>query len=106
MKIKLVDYLTDPQKVQTGTCELCFGIDTDMNQQFVFRDETGKEFIVDGTWWDWGDKFEIDIDNILQFSDWVENKVFPDDIAETADYSWLEELSYEFEEYEHKDDRK
>lgn len=42
MKYKVVDYVSDIQKEQTGTCELCFGTAWVENGSITVEDENGN----------------------------------------------------------------
>lgn len=70
--IKLVDVDTsDARAEQTGTCELCFGSMWCDNPVLIFENPDGERVKIDGYGWDWGDYFEVEIDNYLDFSDWL-----------------------------------
>ena len=70
--IKLVDVDTsDAREEQTGTCELCFGSMWCGNPVLIFENPDGERVEIDGYYWCWGDYFEIEIDNYLNFSDWL-----------------------------------
>lgn len=42
MKYKIIDYVSDVQEEQTGTCELCFGTAMVENGSITVEDETGR----------------------------------------------------------------
>ena len=70
--IKLVDVDTSNACVEvTGTCELCFGSMWCDNPVLFFENPDGEHTGVYGYYWDCGDYFEIEIDNYLNFSDWL-----------------------------------
>lgn len=96
MKYKVIDYFSDVQEEQTGTCELCFGTAMVENGSITFEDENGETTEIFLTWWDWGDYCTIYIDNVVNFSAWLQEKdVKPidDDINE---WSWLYDLVKEY----------
>ena len=42
MKYKVIDYFSDVQEEQTGTCDLCFGTAWVENGSITVEDETGR----------------------------------------------------------------
>nr|DAN64689.1 MAG TPA: hypothetical protein [Caudoviricetes sp.]DAS42916.1 MAG TPA: hypothetical protein [Caudoviricetes sp.] len=75
MKYKVIEYNSDVREEQTGTCDLCF--DTALVE--------------------WGDYFTIYIDNVVDFSAWLQERdVKP--IDEANDWSWLDRLVTEYDE--------
>ena len=97
MKYKVIEYNSDMREEQTGTCDLCFGTALVENGSITVEDENGKATKIFLTWWSWGDYFTIYIDNVVNFSAWLqEREVKPiDDINE---WSWLDELVEEYYE--------
>lgn len=70
--IKLVEVDTsDAGEEQTGTCELCFGSMWCDNPILIFENPNGDRVVIYGYYWSWGDYFEIEIGNYLNFSDWL-----------------------------------
>lgn len=70
--IKLVDVDTSNARTeQTGTCELCFGSMWCDNPILIFENPYGDRVKIDGYFWSWGDYLELEIDNYLNFSDWL-----------------------------------
>ena len=53
MKYKVIDYVSDVQEEQTGTCELCFGTAMVENGSITVEDENGKTTKIFLTWWSW-----------------------------------------------------
>ena len=96
MKIKLIDVETDEEEVEFGTCELCFSTGTVSNPVFVFKTESGKSFKVNGYEWSWGDYSEVCIDNVVNFSAWLERFNFKNDLA-AFDENWLWQCSLAYE---------
>ena len=95
MKYKVVDYVSDIQKEQTGTCELCFGTAWVENGSITVEDENGNKTEINLTVWDWGDFDTIYIDNVLNFSAWLQERdVEPIDNVDK--WSWLDELVEEY----------
>ena len=74
MKYKVIDYVSDMRKEQTGTCELCFGIAWVENGSITVEDENGTETEIELTVWDWGDYDTICIDNVVNFSAWLQER--------------------------------
>lgn len=96
MKYKVIDYVSDVQEEQTGTCDLCFGTAWVENGSITVEDENGNKTEIFLTWWDWGDYHTIYIDNVVDFSAWLQERdVEPidDDINE---WSWLYDLVKEY----------
>lgn len=70
--IKLVDVDTSNACVEeTGTCELCFGSMWCANPVLTFENPKGDRVTIYGYYWCWGDYFEIELGNYLNFSDWL-----------------------------------
>lgn len=87
MKIKLVDVKIDPHEAQFGTCELCFSTGYVDDPTFIFEDESGNRFDVEGFWWNWGDYETIEIDNVVNFAAFVSKQDFESDLK--FDTDWL-----------------
>lgn len=97
MKYKVIDYVSDVQEEQTGTCEVCFGTAMVENGSITVEDENGKTTNIDLTWWSWGDFFTIYIDNVVDFSAWLQKRdVEPIDVVD--DWLWLSELVEQYSE--------
>ena len=95
MKYKVIDYVSDIQEEQTGTCELCFGTAMVENGSITVEDQNGKTAEISLTWWSWGDYFTIYIDNVVEFSAWLQERdVEP--IDDVNEWSWLDELAKEY----------
>lgn len=91
MRYKVVSLDSDYQECQTGTCELCFGTAWVEEGTITVEDETGKQTEIYLTQWDWGDYYTIDIDNVVNFSAWLqEQDVEPCDKYD--EFSWLNNL--------------
>lgn len=101
MKYKVTEYNSDFQEEQTGTCDLCYGTAWVENGSITVEDENGIETEIDLTVWDWGDYDTIYIDNVVNFSAWLQERdVEP--IGEKADsyacWYWLNELVEKYNE--------
>lgn len=95
MKYKVIDYFSDVQEEQTGTCELCFGTAWVENGSITVEDENGNQTNINLTVWDWGDFDTIYIDNVVNFSAWLQARdVEP--IDNVDEWSWLDELVEEY----------
>lgn len=103
MKYKVVDYVSDIQKEQTGTCELCFGTAWVEEGSITVEDENGNETEINLTVWDWGNFDTVYIDNVVKFSAWLQERdVEP--IDDVNEWSWLDELVEEYYEEEEEDE--
>lgn len=101
MKYKVTEYNSDFQKEQTGTCDLCYGTAWVENGSITVEDENGTETEIELTVWDWGDYDTIYIDNVVNFSAWLQERdVEP--ISKKADsyacWYWLRELVEKYSE--------
>lgn len=97
MKYKVIEYNSDVREEQTGTCDLCFDTALVENGSITVEDENGKTTNIELTWWSWGDYFTIYIDNVVDFSAWLQERdVKP--IDEANDWSWLDRLVTEYDE--------
>ena len=95
MKYKVIEYNSDVREEQTGTCDLCFDTALVENGSITVEDENGKTTKIDLTWWSCGDYFTIYIDNVVDFSAWLQERdVKP--IDEVNDWSWLDRLVEEY----------
>ena len=100
MKYKLINFTTEVEEnVTLGTCELCMSTGHTISfPYFHIQDEYGKIHKIPGFMWDWGDLFDIYIENIPNFAAWLENQ----DIKEPSrdyDYSWLQTVVYDYDEH-------
>lgn len=98
MKYKVIDYVSDVQEEQTGTCELCFGTAMVENGSITVEDENGKATEIFLTWWSWGDYFTIYIDNVVNFSAWLQARDVEPITEETTPWTWLNELAEKYSE--------
>lgn len=98
MKYKVVDYVSDIQKEQTGTCELCFGTAWVEEGSITVEDENGKATEISLTWWSWGDYDTIYIDNVVNFSAWLQTRDVEPITEETNAWTWLDELVEKYSE--------
>ncbi|HGP9410551.1 TPA: hypothetical protein ACL7E7_001200 [Streptococcus pneumoniae] len=98
MKYKVTEYHSDFQEEQTGTCELCFSTAWVENGSITVEDENGTETEIYLTVWDWGDYDTIYIDNVVNFSAWLQEREVDPIIEETEPWSWLHELVEKYNE--------
>ena len=75
MKYKVIDVESDYEEVVTGTCELCMSTACINVGQLIVEDENGTEVYIPlyqplG----WGDYDELYIDNIVDFSAWLQEQ--------------------------------
>lgn len=95
MRVKLIDYYSEePKEVKFGTCELCYFTSTVQDGYFVFE-ANGEKITIPDFAWDWGDRDEVHIDNIIEFADFVSRGVFPDDL-ELGYWNFLDPLAYDY----------
>jgi hypothetical protein len=102
MKYKVVEYMSDIQEEQTGTCELCFGTAIVENGSITVEDENGKATKIFLTWWSWGDFFTIYIDNVVNFSAWLQEQEVEPISKDTNLWSWLNKIVAKY--YEEQED--
>lgn len=86
MKLKLID-------VEVNRC-----IDGAEEPTFIFEKENGATIRVKGFYWNWGWLVSIQVDNIIDFADYVSKQDFPEDTD--FDYNWLDNLVDEAERAE------
>ncbi len=97
MKYKVTEYNSDFQEEQTGTCELCYGTAWVENGSITVEDENGKETEIELTAWDWGDYDTIYIDNVVNFSAWLQERE-AEPIGDCDPWSWLDSLVDDYKE--------
>lgn len=97
MKYKVIAFNSDVQEEETGTCEVCFGTALAENGYITVEDEDGKITDVYLTYWNWGDFFTIYIDNVVDFSAWLQEKEV-EPIGDCDAWSWLNELVEKYDE--------
>ena len=100
MKYKVIDYFSDVQEEQTGTCELCFGTAWVEEGSITVEDENGNKTNINLTVWDWGDFDTIYIDNVVNFSAWLQARDVEPITEETNPWTWLNELAEKYSEEE------
>lgn len=100
MKYKVIDYVSDVQKEQTGTCDLCFGTAWVENGSITVEDENGNKTEINLTVWDWGDFDTVYIDNVVKFSAWLQERDVEPIDDDINVWSWLYDLVEEYHEEE------
>ena len=98
MKYKVVDLYSDYREETTGTCELCFGTAYVENGYITLEDENGKQYEIALTVWDWGDFDTIYIDNVINFSAWLQNQDLEPITEDTYDWSWLANIVEKYDD--------
>lgn len=101
MKYKVTEYFSDVREEQTGTCDLCYGTALVESGSITVEDENGTETEIPLTDWNWGDFDTIYIDNVVNFSAWLQEREVEPITEETYDWSWLSELVEKY--YEEKE---
>lgn len=97
--IKIVDVDLSRACTETiGTCELCFGSRWCDNPVLTFENPNGERVKIDGYGWDWGDYFELEIDNYLDFSDWLVKQDIDWNEFKTFDFWNLFEFADKYKE--------
>lgn len=97
MKYKVTEYNSDFQEEQTGTCDLCFGTAWVENGSITVEDENGNETKIKLTEWEWGDYFTIYIDNVVNFSAWLQEREVKE-IRKGEEFEWLNSLVMDYNE--------
>lgn len=97
MKYKVIAYRSDYQKEQTGTCELCFGTAWVENGSITVEDKNGKQTEIKLTEWDCGDFYTIYIDNVVNFSAWLQEREVKE-IRKGAEFEWLNSLVMDYKD--------
>ena len=100
MKYKVTEYNSYFKEEQTGTCDLCFSTAWVENGSITVEDENGNETKIKLTAWEWGDYFTIYIDNVVNFSAWLQERDVEPIGEETEPWSWLHELVEKYSEEE------
>ena len=98
MKYKVIEYNSDVRKEQTGTCELCFGTAWVENGSITVEGENGTKTEIYLTEWDWGYYDTIYIDNVVNFSAWLQARDVEPITEETNPWTWLDELVGKYSE--------
>lgn len=101
MKYKVIAFNSDVQEEQTGTCDLCYGTALVENGYVTVEDENGETTDIYLTYWSWGDYFTIDVDNLVDFSAWLQEKEV-EPIEYCDPWSWLNRLVDVYEEEREK----
>lgn len=96
MKYKVIDYFSDVQEEQTGTCELCFGTAWVEEGSITVEDENGNKTEINLTVWDWGDFDTVYIDNVVKFSAWLQERDVEPIDDDINVWSWLYDLAEEY----------
>ena len=97
MKYKVIAFHSDMQEEETGTCEVCFGTALVENGYITVEDENGEVTDIYLTYWKWGDYFTIYIDNVVDFSAWLQEKEV-EPIGDCDPWSWLDGLVNKYDE--------
>lgn len=120
MKIKVVDFETDTYETVMGSCELCFFTSPVSETYMIVENPVrpSEKVKIPLFYWSWGDIFTIDIENFINFAEWLEaQELIPPDGEPNGNedlssyngidlYSWLNDIAsfYRFEDEEDYDD--
>lgn len=96
MKLKLIGVETNRHEAEVGTCELCMGIMEVDEPTYIFEKENGETFEIEGWEWSWGDYWDLNIDNVIDFADWVSQHDF--EYKPPFGYQWLSNVINQYEE--------
>lgn len=88
--------LSEAREERTGTCELCFGSRWCDNPILTFENPDGEHVKIDGYGWDWGDYFDVRIDNYLDSSDWLAKQEIDWGRFKSSNFWDLSELVLEY----------
>ena len=80
--IKIIDVGSNPEETQFGTCELCFSYGTADNPYMVLEFPDGTQVKHETYYWDWGDYIETTVDNVVDFSAWLNEQELSDEDVE------------------------
>ena len=72
------------------------------NGSITVEDENGKATKIFLTWWSWGDYFTIYIDNVVNFSAWLQEQEVEPISKDTNLWSWLDKIVAKY--YEEQED--
>lgn len=78
MKYKVTEFFSNYREVQTGTCELCFSTSYEDMGELVLEDENNQEVIIPITVSSYGDYESLYIDNVVNFSAWLQEQDIPE----------------------------
>lgn len=95
MKYKVVDLHSDYQEELIGTCELCYSTAYVENGYVTLEDANGKQHNIYLTTWFFSDFATIEIDNVINFSAWLQTKDVPE-IEVDFGWNWLAKLVNEY----------
>lgn len=98
MKYKVTEYNSYFKEEQTGTCDLCFSTAWVENGSITVEDENGNETKIKLTAWEWGCYSTIYIDNVVNFSAWLQEREVEPITEEINDWSWLHDLVEKYNE--------
>lgn len=75
MKYKVIDVESDYEEVETGTCELCMGTAYIDCGYIILEDERGIDIDIPlSVYSGWGCYDELYIDNVVDFSAWLQEQ--------------------------------
>ena len=103
--IKVIDIGSNPEETQFGTCELCFSYGVADNPYMVLEFPDGTQTTHKTYYWDWGDYWESNVNNVVDFSAWLSEQELSDEDVEMLKndgkqvlISLIDEYNWQFEE--------
>ena len=91
--VKIIEVNTDNACEEIiGTCELCMSDMYCDNPEITIEFPDGKTDSFDGYYWAWGWYYELNIDNYLNFSDWLSKQDFNEEEYYSDKYGYFEKL--------------
>ena len=76
--IKVIDVGSNPRRIQSGTCELCFSYGIADKPYMVLEFPDGTQVKCDTYLWSQGDYFESTVKNVVDFSAWLSEQYLSD----------------------------
>ena len=99
MKYQITEMNSNYQEVQVGTCELCFSTTTADVGTLTLEDETGTTIEVPISVYNYDEYKNIGINNVVEFSAWLQEQDIPEIIGDERDaFERLEELVSEYKD--------
>lgn len=98
MRYKVIDYVSKKEKVKESTCGCCFHVRSAEQGYIILQDEKEREKVINLYEWNCSYCDEIEIDSVIDFSDWLSKtdvKVIPSELALRVE--WLKKIVIMYE---------